>query len=102
MFIYWTFLGVFDALVFFFGAYFMFENTTVTSNGQVSAEPHLAGCWGLRRARVSVAVGFLAFGHPSTKSLQGCGTSGHAGLCGALPLWEAPSEIRPSVICTSH
>ncbi|GAB5566488.1 phospholipid-transporting ATPase IG isoform X6 [Prionailurus iriomotensis] len=34
VFIYWTFLGVFDALVFFFGAYFMFENTTVTSNGQ--------------------------------------------------------------------
>uniref|UniRef100_A0A5F9CD22 Phospholipid-transporting ATPase n=1 Tax=Oryctolagus cuniculus TaxID=9986 RepID=A0A5F9CD22_RABIT len=30
VFIYWTFLGVFDALVFFFGAYFMFENTTVT------------------------------------------------------------------------
>ncbi|KAJ8783285.1 hypothetical protein J1605_009368 [Eschrichtius robustus] len=39
VFIYWTFLGVFDALVFFFGAYFMFENTTVTSNGQVSTEP---------------------------------------------------------------
>lgn len=37
VFIYWTLLGVFDALVFFFGAYFMFENTTVTSNGQVSA-----------------------------------------------------------------
>uniref|UniRef100_A0A3Q2HUI3 Phospholipid-transporting ATPase n=1 Tax=Equus caballus TaxID=9796 RepID=A0A3Q2HUI3_HORSE len=35
VFIYWTLLGVFDALVFFFGAYFMFENTTVTSNGQV-------------------------------------------------------------------
>ncbi|XP_057388675.1 phospholipid-transporting ATPase IH isoform X4 [Balaenoptera acutorostrata] len=35
VFIYWTFLGVFDALVFFFGAYFMFENTTVTSNGQM-------------------------------------------------------------------
>ncbi|KAK1341932.1 hypothetical protein QTO34_016683 [Cnephaeus nilssonii] len=34
-FIYWTFLGVFDALVFFFGAYFMFENATVTSNGQI-------------------------------------------------------------------
>ena len=28
---------MFDALVFFFGAYFMFENTTVTSNGQVRA-----------------------------------------------------------------
>ncbi|XP_057163109.1 phospholipid-transporting ATPase IH isoform X2 [Ursus arctos] len=35
VFVYWTFLGVFDALVFFFGAYFMFENTTVTSNGQI-------------------------------------------------------------------
>ncbi|CAK6442718.1 unnamed protein product [Pipistrellus nathusii] len=34
-FIYWTFLGVFDALVFFFGAYFMFENATVSSNGQI-------------------------------------------------------------------
>lgn len=38
VFIYWTLLGLFDALVFFFGAYFMFENTTVTSNGQVSTE----------------------------------------------------------------
>lgn len=38
VFIYWTFLGVFDALVFFFGAYFMFENTTVASNGQVSTQ----------------------------------------------------------------
>ncbi|EHB02299.1 Putative phospholipid-transporting ATPase IH [Heterocephalus glaber] len=35
VFTYWTILGVFDALVFFFGAYFMFENTTVTSNGQM-------------------------------------------------------------------
>lgn len=43
VFIYWTFLGVFDALVFFFGAYFMFENTTVTSNGQVSAGHSLVG-----------------------------------------------------------
>nr|XP_025952769.1 probable phospholipid-transporting ATPase IH isoform X4 [Dromaius novaehollandiae]XP_025952770.1 probable phospholipid-transporting ATPase IH isoform X4 [Dromaius novaehollandiae] len=34
-FIYWTFLGVFDAVVFFFGAYFLFENTIVTSNGQL-------------------------------------------------------------------
>lgn len=36
VFTYWTFLGLFDALVFFFGAYFMFENTVVTSSGQVS------------------------------------------------------------------
>ncbi|XP_037384573.1 phospholipid-transporting ATPase IH isoform X2 [Talpa occidentalis] len=35
VFIYWTLLGVFDALVFFFGAYFIFENTAVASNGQV-------------------------------------------------------------------
>ncbi|XP_074846632.1 phospholipid-transporting ATPase IH isoform X6 [Carettochelys insculpta] len=35
VFIYWTFLGVFDAVVFFFGAYFLFDNTTVTSNGQM-------------------------------------------------------------------
>lgn len=37
VFLYWTSLGVFDALVFFFGTYLMFENTTVTSKGQVSA-----------------------------------------------------------------
>uniref|UniRef100_H3AHS2 Phospholipid-transporting ATPase n=1 Tax=Latimeria chalumnae TaxID=7897 RepID=H3AHS2_LATCH len=35
IFIYWTFLGVFDAVVFFFGAYFLFDNTTMTSNGQM-------------------------------------------------------------------
>ncbi|XP_048454378.1 phospholipid-transporting ATPase IH-like [Rhincodon typus] len=34
-FIYWTFLGVFDAVVFFFGAYFIFDNSTMTSNGQM-------------------------------------------------------------------
>ncbi|XP_013916448.1 PREDICTED: probable phospholipid-transporting ATPase IH [Thamnophis sirtalis] len=34
-FIYWTFLGVFDAVVFFFGAYFLFDNSTMTSNGQM-------------------------------------------------------------------
>ncbi|KAJ7416671.1 putative phospholipid-transporting ATPase IH [Willisornis vidua] len=34
-FIYWTFLGVFDAAVFFFGAYLLLDNTVVTSNGQV-------------------------------------------------------------------
>ncbi|TRY92634.1 hypothetical protein DNTS_007692 [Danionella cerebrum] len=36
-FIYWTFLGVFDAVVFFFGAFFLFDNTTFTSNGQLMA-----------------------------------------------------------------
>uniref|UniRef100_A0A8C5SCI3 Phospholipid-transporting ATPase n=1 Tax=Laticauda laticaudata TaxID=8630 RepID=A0A8C5SCI3_LATLA len=35
VFIYWTFLGVFDAVVFFFGAYFLFDNSTMTSNGQM-------------------------------------------------------------------
>ncbi|XP_060039703.1 phospholipid-transporting ATPase IH isoform X3 [Erinaceus europaeus] len=34
-FFYWTFLGVFDALVFFFGAYFLLEDTAVTSHGQI-------------------------------------------------------------------
>ncbi|RMC06567.1 hypothetical protein DUI87_16004 [Hirundo rustica rustica] len=34
-FIYWTFLGVFDAVVFFFGAYLLLDNTVVTSNGQM-------------------------------------------------------------------
>uniref|UniRef100_A0A8B9GLX1 Phospholipid-transporting ATPase n=1 Tax=Amazona collaria TaxID=241587 RepID=A0A8B9GLX1_9PSIT len=34
-FIYWTFLGVFDAVVFFFGAYLLYDNTVVTSNGQM-------------------------------------------------------------------
>ena len=27
---------MFDAVIFFFGAYFLFDNTTFTSNGQVS------------------------------------------------------------------
>ncbi|XP_023686300.2 phospholipid-transporting ATPase IH isoform X2 [Paramormyrops kingsleyae] len=35
IFIYWTFLGLFDSMVFFFGAYFLFDNTTFTSNGQI-------------------------------------------------------------------
>ncbi|KAM3837123.1 phospholipid-transporting ATPase IH isoform 4-T5 [Vipera latastei] len=35
VFIYWTFLGVFDAVVFFFGAYFLFDSSTMTSNGQM-------------------------------------------------------------------
>lgn len=36
IFIYWTVLGVYDAIVMFFGAYFLFDNTTFTSNGQVT------------------------------------------------------------------
>ncbi|XP_041115414.1 phospholipid-transporting ATPase IH isoform X5 [Polyodon spathula] len=35
IFIYWTLLGLFDAVVFFFGAYFLFDNTSFTSNGQL-------------------------------------------------------------------
>ncbi|KAL3045607.1 hypothetical protein OYC64_013799 [Pagothenia borchgrevinki] len=35
IFIYWTLLGVYDAIVMFFGAYFLFDNTTFTSNGQM-------------------------------------------------------------------
>ncbi|XP_036880684.2 phospholipid-transporting ATPase IH isoform X1 [Manis javanica] len=47
VFLYWTSLGVFDALVFFFGTYLMFENTTVTSKGQiVTASTHtIFGNW---------------------------------------------------------
>ncbi|XP_043928568.1 phospholipid-transporting ATPase IH isoform X2 [Protopterus annectens] len=35
LFIYWTLLGAFDAVVFFYGAYFLFDNTSLTSNGQM-------------------------------------------------------------------
>uniref|UniRef100_A0A8D0D6S0 Phospholipid-transporting ATPase n=1 Tax=Sander lucioperca TaxID=283035 RepID=A0A8D0D6S0_SANLU len=35
IFLYWTILGVYDAIVMFFGAYFLFDNTTFTSNGQM-------------------------------------------------------------------
>ncbi|KAM3842793.1 phospholipid-transporting ATPase IH-like, partial [Diretmus argenteus] len=35
IFIYWTCLGVYDAMVMFFGTYFLFDNTTFTSNGQL-------------------------------------------------------------------
>ncbi|KAL4656537.1 putative phospholipid-transporting ATPase IH isoform X1 [Arapaima gigas] len=34
-FIYWTLLGLFDAVVFFFGAFFLFDNTTFISSGQM-------------------------------------------------------------------
>ncbi|XP_072885316.1 phospholipid-transporting ATPase IH isoform X2 [Hemitrygon akajei] len=34
-FLYWTFLGVFDAVAFFFGAYFLFDHSMMTSNGKV-------------------------------------------------------------------
>uniref|UniRef100_A0AAZ3SNV1 Phospholipid-transporting ATPase n=1 Tax=Oncorhynchus tshawytscha TaxID=74940 RepID=A0AAZ3SNV1_ONCTS len=35
VFLYWTCLGLFNACIFFFGAYFLFDNTTFTSNGQM-------------------------------------------------------------------
>uniref|UniRef100_A0A8C7K5Z1 Phospholipid-transporting ATPase n=1 Tax=Oncorhynchus kisutch TaxID=8019 RepID=A0A8C7K5Z1_ONCKI len=35
VFLYWTCLGLFDACIFFFGAYFLFDNTTFSSNGQM-------------------------------------------------------------------
>ncbi|XP_060688382.1 phospholipid-transporting ATPase 11C isoform X2 [Hemiscyllium ocellatum] len=34
-FLYWTFLGLFNGLVFFFGAYFLYDNSTLTDSGQV-------------------------------------------------------------------
>lgn len=82
VFVYWTFLGVFDALVFFFGAYFMFENTTVTSNGQVSTEPvRLVGwaAWGSHTGvgRVVCGAGPGASGHqsaPRPRRLCSCWT----------------------------
>lgn len=44
IFIYWTILGVYDAVVMFFGAYFLFDNTSFTSNGQVAEEQQLLLC----------------------------------------------------------
>uniref|UniRef100_A0A8D0MGX7 Phospholipid-transporting ATPase n=1 Tax=Sus scrofa TaxID=9823 RepID=A0A8D0MGX7_PIG len=44
VFVYWTLLGLFNALVFFFGAYFVFETTTVSSSGQVSGEAGSRAC----------------------------------------------------------
>ncbi|XP_038631915.1 phospholipid-transporting ATPase IG isoform X1 [Scyliorhinus canicula] len=34
-FLYWTFLGLFNGLVFFFGAYFLYDNSTLAETGQV-------------------------------------------------------------------
>ncbi|XP_067842769.1 phospholipid-transporting ATPase IH isoform X4 [Heptranchias perlo] len=50
LFLYWTFLGAFDAVVFFFGAYFLFDNSTMTSNGQ------------LMRANTNMMFGNWTFG----------------------------------------
>uniref|UniRef100_A0A8C6YHH1 Phospholipid-transporting ATPase n=1 Tax=Naja naja TaxID=35670 RepID=A0A8C6YHH1_NAJNA len=38
-FVYWTFLGLFDGCVFFFGAYFLFQNASIEDNGK------MAGLW---------------------------------------------------------
>lgn len=35
-FLYWTFLGAFEGLVFFFGAYFLFQNSSLEDNGKVT------------------------------------------------------------------
>ncbi|XP_075619235.1 phospholipid-transporting ATPase IG isoform X5 [Balearica regulorum gibbericeps] len=34
-FLYWTFLGAFEGLVFFFGVYFLFQNSSLEDNGKV-------------------------------------------------------------------
>ncbi|XP_042707062.2 phospholipid-transporting ATPase IG isoform X7 [Chrysemys picta bellii] len=34
-FLYWTFLGAFEGLVFFYGVYFLFQNSTLEDNGKV-------------------------------------------------------------------
>ncbi|KAL7979542.1 hypothetical protein Chor_004700 [Crotalus horridus] len=38
-FVYWTFLGLFDGCVFFFGAYFLFQSASIEDNGK------MAGLW---------------------------------------------------------
>uniref|UniRef100_A0A670Z4S3 Phospholipid-transporting ATPase n=1 Tax=Pseudonaja textilis TaxID=8673 RepID=A0A670Z4S3_PSETE len=38
-FVYWTFLGLFNGCVFFFGAYFLFQNASIEDNGK------MAGLW---------------------------------------------------------
>ncbi|XP_069746482.1 phospholipid-transporting ATPase IH isoform X3 [Narcine bancroftii] len=50
LFLYWTFLGVFDALAFFFGAYFLFDHSTMTNNGK------------LMRANLNMVFGNWTFG----------------------------------------
>lgn len=38
-FLYWTFLGAFEGLVFFFGVYFLFQNSSLEDNGKVTTHP---------------------------------------------------------------
>lgn len=37
-FLYWTFLGAFEGLVFFFGVYFLFQNSSLEDNGKVTLQ----------------------------------------------------------------
>lgn len=37
-FLYWTFLGAFEGLVFFFGVYFLFQNSSLEDNGKVTPQ----------------------------------------------------------------
>lgn len=39
-FLYWTFLGAFEGLVFFFGVYFLFQNSSLEDNGKVIPPKH--------------------------------------------------------------
>lgn len=104
VFVYWTFLGVFDALVFFFGAYFMFENTTVTSNGQVSTQPVLLvgwASWGSHTGvgRLACGAGPGASGHQTAlrpRRLCSCRMHPSRGprLAGLLPPRAALGQVR--------
>ncbi|XP_064263907.1 phospholipid-transporting ATPase IH isoform X4 [Passer domesticus] len=62
-FIYWTFLGVFDAVVFFFGAYLLLDDTVVTSNGQLmTTSTHMMfGTWTFGTVVFTVLVFTVTF-----------------------------------------
>uniref|UniRef100_A0A803TW24 Phospholipid-transporting ATPase n=1 Tax=Anolis carolinensis TaxID=28377 RepID=A0A803TW24_ANOCA len=44
-FLYWTFLGLFDGCVFFFGTYFLFQDASIQDNGKVIFLLITAGNW---------------------------------------------------------
>lgn len=44
-FLYWTFLGAFEGLVFFFGAYFLFQNSSLEDNGKVTPRKKKDECF---------------------------------------------------------
>lgn len=90
VFIYWTLLGLFDALVFFFGAYFMFENTTVTSNGQV----RVALGRGDRAAGSGVKLGTAQARHGRRGWRLGVRRRWSGPNCGALPAAGTPFSGR--------